>query len=45
MNMTAAKSALIFYMVYTPNGIEHSGLKIAYLIDPDGSLLRLVQND
>lgn len=23
---------------------EHSGLKIAYLVDPDGSLLRLVQN-
>lgn len=23
---------------------EHSGMRIAYLIDPDGSLLRLVQN-
>lgn len=23
---------------------EHSGLTIAYMIDPDGSLLRLVQN-
>jgi catechol 2,3-dioxygenase-like lactoylglutathione lyase family enzyme len=23
---------------------EHSGLDIAYLVDPDGSLLRLVQN-
>ncbi len=24
---------------------EHSGLTIAYLIDPDGTLLRLIQND
>lgn len=24
---------------------EHSGLRIAYLVDPDGSLLRLIQND
>ncbi len=23
---------------------EHSGLEIAYLVDPDGSLIRLVQN-
>lgn len=25
--------------------IEHSGLTIAYLVDPDGTLLRLIQND
>lgn len=24
---------------------EHSGLRIAYLVDPDGSLLRLIQNE
>jgi catechol 2,3-dioxygenase-like lactoylglutathione lyase family enzyme len=24
--------------------VEHSGLTIGYLVDPDGSLLRLVQN-
>lgn len=23
---------------------EHSGMRIAYMVDPDGSLLRLVQN-
>jgi hypothetical protein len=27
-----------------PPKFEHSGMKIAYLVDPDGSLLRLVQN-
>jgi hypothetical protein len=25
--------------------LEESGLTIAYLIDPDGTLLRLIQND
>ncbi|WP_037502724.1 bleomycin resistance protein [Sphingomonas jaspsi] len=24
--------------------LQHSGMRIAYLVDPDGSLLRLVQN-
>lgn len=24
---------------------EHSGLRIAYLVDPDGTLLRLIQNE
>ena len=28
----------------SPPKVEHSGMTIAYLIDPDGSLLRLVQN-
>ena len=27
-----------------PPRVEHSGMKIGYLIDPDGTLLRLVQN-
>jgi catechol 2,3-dioxygenase-like lactoylglutathione lyase family enzyme len=27
-----------------PPRVESSGLRIAYLVDPDGSLLRLVQN-
>jgi hypothetical protein len=27
-----------------PPRLEESGLTIAYLVDPDGSLLRLVQN-
>ena len=27
-----------------PPAVEDSGLRIAYLIDPDGSLLRLIQN-
>lgn len=30
---------------YHPPRQEESGLTIAYLIDPDGSLLRLIQND
>ncbi|WP_086734754.1 bleomycin resistance protein [Erythrobacter colymbi] len=30
---------------YHPPRLEDSGLTIAYLIDPDGSLLRLIQND
>lgn len=30
---------------YHPPRLEESGLTIAYLIDPDGSLLRLIQND
>lgn len=29
---------------YHPPQLEESGLTIAYLIDPDGSLLRLIQN-
>jgi len=27
-----------------PPAVEHSGMRIAYLVDPDGTLLRLVQN-
>jgi catechol 2,3-dioxygenase-like lactoylglutathione lyase family enzyme len=27
-----------------PPKVEHSGMRIAYLVDPDGTLLRLVQN-
>ena len=27
-----------------PPTVENSGLRIAYLVDPDGTLLRLVQN-
>lgn len=27
-----------------PPAVEHSGMRIAYLVDPDGSLVRLVQN-
>lgn len=27
-----------------PPKVEHSGLTIAYLVDPDGTLVRLVQN-
>jgi catechol 2,3-dioxygenase-like lactoylglutathione lyase family enzyme len=27
-----------------PPKLEHSGMTIAYLVDPDGTLLRLVQN-
>lgn len=27
-----------------PPSTEHSGLTIAYLLDPDGTLLRLIQN-
>lgn len=30
---------------YHPPRLEVSGLTIAYLIDPDGTLLRLIQND
>lgn len=30
---------------YHPPAPDPSGLTIAYLIDPDGSLLRLIQND
>lgn len=30
---------------YHPPRREESGLTIAYLIDPDGTLLRLIQND
>ena len=30
---------------YHPPGRDVSGLTIVYLIDPDGSLLRLIQND
>jgi hypothetical protein len=30
---------------YHPPAQEDSGLTIAYLIDPDGTLLRLIQND
>lgn len=30
---------------YRPPQREDSGLTIAYLIDPDGTLLRLIQND
>lgn len=30
---------------YHPPRLEDSGLTIAYLIDPDGTLLRLIQND
>ncbi len=30
---------------YHPAAREHSGLTIAYLVDPDGTLLRLIQND
>jgi catechol 2,3-dioxygenase-like lactoylglutathione lyase family enzyme len=30
---------------YHPSRLEESGLTIAYLIDPDGTLLRLIQND
>lgn len=29
--------------VHAPR-LEHSGLTIAYLVDPDGTLLRLIQN-
>ena len=29
--------------LHTPQ-VEHSGLTIGYLVDPDGSLLRLIQN-
>ena len=27
-----------------PPTVEHSGMRIAYLVDPDGTLVRLVQN-
>lgn len=30
---------------YHPAALDPSGLTIAYLIDPDGTLLRLIQND
>ena len=30
---------------YHPPRLEGSGLTIAYLIDPDGTLIRLIQND
>jgi len=30
---------------YHPPRLEESGLTIAYLIDPDGTLLRLIQTD
>ncbi|WP_379921098.1 bleomycin resistance protein [Erythrobacter sp. R86502] len=30
---------------YHPAAPEPSGLTIAYLVDPDGTLLRLIQND
>lgn len=30
---------------YHPPRVEDSGLTIAYLTDPDGTLLRLIQND
>ncbi|MFL0671633.1 MAG: bleomycin resistance protein [Erythrobacter sp.] len=30
---------------YHPPRLEDTGLTIAYLIDPDGTLLRLIQND
>jgi catechol 2,3-dioxygenase-like lactoylglutathione lyase family enzyme len=30
---------------YHPPRLEASGLTIAYLIDPDGTLLQLIQND
>ncbi len=30
---------------FHPPALDHSGLTIAYLIDPDGTLLRLIQND
>jgi hypothetical protein len=29
----------------SPRRADPSGLTIAYLIDPDGTLLRLIQND
>lgn len=30
---------------FHPPRLEDSGLTIAYLVDPDGTLLRLIQND
>lgn len=30
---------------YHPPALDPSGLTIAYLVDPDGTLLRLIQND
>ena len=27
-----------------PPTVEHSGMRIAYLVDPDGTLLRLIEN-
>ncbi len=27
-----------------PPKVEHSGMRIAYMVDPDGTLLRLVEN-